>query len=353
MKYPRNLSALACSVALCITSHSYANDWSAAVAGIQADVIQPAYNNLARDAQQLQQAVAELCLAPTEPKLQKVKQQFITNIDDWQQIQWLNFGPVTYFMRYYAMEYWPDKKGITRRQLQGLSKTPEVMTDKDFWHSASIAVRGLTAIETLLYHPDFNVIEHAADCHVLTGVSEHHAATTLEIAKQWSESKVGDWVFLDEDSNSSPDHGAMELFVQQWIEHLSAIKDSKLETPIGYNGRANLKLAEFYRSQQSLPAIIENLATYPVLFHAGQPSLYELAKRNDGPQAEEMDRLFQQSVSLAKALPDDFFSGSYSQQQRVELARPLVQSISQSQDKLVELVTSLGFNIGFNSRDGD
>ena len=65
--------------------------------------------------------------------LHDAQDAFQTNALDWQQVQWLNFGPVTYFMRYYAFEYWPDKKGVTQRQLRALAQgDPSVMDAPKF-----------------------------------------------------------------------------------------------------------------------------------------------------------------------------------------------------------------------------
>ncbi|SBS33405.1 Iron-regulated protein A precursor [Marinomonas aquimarina] len=345
--------ALTATAALLAASSAFANQWDDTLEQMQSQYIVPKYESFSSSANALADATATLCAAPNSANLATAKQAFNDNLAHWQQVQWLNFGPVTYFMRYYAYEYWPDKKGVTQRQLRTLSMDPSTMTTPKFWTSASIAVRGMTAIESLLYHGDFNVIRKPSDCEVLEAISRHHAQTTHDVLTQWQQSKATDWIFPEEGSTESAEHLVVELLVQQWLEHMSVVKDAKLETPIGYKGQPNLKLAEFYRSEQSLPAIETNLKAYRTLYHLGQPSLFDTAMAEQPELAQALEAALADNVKLALQLPKDYFTGQYTQAERVEMAKPLVQSISNSQTQLTNLVTSMGFQIGFNSRDGD
>lgn len=348
-----NKKVLMTSLALLAGNTAMANPWDAALDQIQSQYIVPQYEHFSESADALADATTTLCSNPTADHLDAAKQAFTVNVADWQRLQWLNFGPVTYFMRYYAYEYWPDKKGVTQRQLRSLSAQPDMMETPKFWTSASIAVRGMTAIESLLYHGDFNVIERQSDCEVLQAVSRHHAKTTEDITSQWQTSDATDWIFPEEGSTVSPEHMVIEQLVQQWLEHMSVVKDAKLETPIGYKDRANLKLAEFYRSQQSLDAIVINLKGYRQLYHVGSPSLYDTAMEQQPELAQALETALANSLKIALQLPDDYFTGDYTQEQRVAMAKPLVSAISNSQTQLTNLVTAMGFQIGFNSRDGD
>lgn len=349
----KKTKALTASIAVLAASTSFAESWDSTLGQIQSQYIVPKYDAFTQSAEQLAASAEALCAAPHASTLADTQAAFRNNVADWQQLQWLNFGPVTYFMRYYAYEYWPDKKGVTQRQLRALSASPATMEAPKFWTSASIAVRGMTAIESLLFHPDFDVVNRKTDCEVLEAVTHHHATTTGDVLKQWQEGQPTDWVFAEEGDNTSLEHMVIEQFVQQWLEHMSVVKDSKLETPIGYKGSANLRLAEFYRSEQSLPSIQANLKAYRVLYHSGSPSLYDTAMKQQPALAKALEDSLADNVKLALLLPADFFTGEYSQEQRIDLAQPLVKAISTSQTDLVNLVTSLGFQIGFNSRDGD
>lgn len=356
MKVLPSLFALAigASSSLLIPSGvAHAGEWQGPLKGMADNVVLNGYNAYSHSSQTLLKSTKTLCQSPSEANLSAAQSAFVDNVLDWQQVQWLNFGPVTYFMRYYAFEYWPDKKGVTQRQLRALSQNMSTMDQPKFWTSASIAVRGLTAIETLLYHPDFSPIQSRDYCNLLERVSAHHLDSANAVLKQWQESTPKDWVFEEEGSQFDSEKAALEQFLQQWIEHMSAVKDAKLETPIGYNSTANLKLAEFYRSKLSLPAIVDNLQTYRDLYHAGSPSLYDIAMQKDPQLAKQFEAQLAENVKLAVLLPKDYFQPTLTNNERLALAKPLVQSISNSQSLLVSLVTQLGFQIGFNSRDGD
>lgn len=351
MNYFPKLLALAISTTSFMVS---AGEWQGPLEGITNNVIKQGYHVYSDSSQQLLQATEAFCAAPSDQTLLQAQKAFQTNALDWQQVQWLNFGPVTYFMRYYAFEYWPDKKGVTQRQLRALAQgDPAVMDAPKFWTSASIAVRGLTAIESLLYHPDFTPSESANHCQLLEKVSAHHYDSANAVAKQWQDAKAQDWVFDEEGTGFDPEAVALEQFLQQWIEHMSAVKDAKLETPIGYNSRENLKLAEFYRSDLPLKSIQRNLQSYREIYHTGSPSLYDIASQKSPELAQQLDAQLTQNSKLALQLPSDYFKTGRTQEERVEMARPLVKSISSSQTYLANLVTTLGFQIGFNSRDGD
>ena len=336
--------------------HASAGQWEGPLNDVVNNVIKQGYVSYSESSKTLQQRASTLCNSPSLKNLKNAQDAFQTNVLDWQQVQWLNFGPVTYFMRYYAFEYWPDKKGVTQRQLRSLAQgDPKVMNAPKFWTSASIAVRGLTAIESLLYHPDFDPTQSAKHCELLEKVATHHLESADAVSTQWRNGKAQDWVFDEEGMGFDPEKIALEQFLQQWIEHMSAVKDAKIETPIGYNNRENLKLAEFYRSDLSLKAIQKNLKSYREIYHAGSPSLFDLAKQNDPELAKQFEAQLTQNLKLALQLPSDFFhpNSSYSQEARIALVKPLVQSISNSQSYLSSMVTQLGFQIGFNSRDGD
>lgn len=352
MKCFPKLIALAISVSTPLLAS--AGQWEGPLNGIVTNVINQGYATYATSSKILQQRTNELCTAPSKQLLNSTQKAFKENALDWQQVQWLNFGPVTYFMRYYAFQYWPDKKGITQRQLHALTQgDPSVMDAPRFWTSASIAVRGLTAIESLLYHPDFEPLNSADHCQLLERVTLHHLESANAVATQWKEGKAQDWVFDEEGTGFDSEKAALEQFLQQWLEHMSAVKDAKLETPIGYNGHENLKLTEFYRSGLSLQTIQTNLKSYREIYHAGSPSLYNIAKQSNPTLAAQFEQQLIKNVRLSLQLPEDFFHDNRSKEDRIALATPLVKSISNSQSFLTSLVTSLGFQIGFNSRDGD
>lgn len=331
-----------------------AGQWEGPLNGIVSSVVNQGYENYATSAKVLEQSSQTLCLAPSSNTLETARADFKQNALDWQELQWLNFGPVTYFMRYYAFQYWPDKKGVTQRQLRALTQgDPAIMDEPKFWTSASIAVRGLTAIESLLYHPDFDPVNNANHCNLLERVAAHHVESAADVSEQWKNGQAQDFVYEEEGTEFDPEKIALESFLQQWLEHMSAVKDSKLETPIGYNGHENLKLAEFYRSGLSLTAMQKNLQSYRVIYHSGSPSLYDMAKKQNLGVADQLEQQLIHNVKLSLQLPENFFAPGLSQADRIEMATPLVKSISASQSYLTTLVTQMGFQIGFNSRDGD
>ena len=339
-----------------LTSANALNDqspWSDTFNGINKELIIPNYDAFAQSALDLSTGIQSFCQQKDDKALVQTQALFKANLSDWQQVQWLNFGPVTLFMRYYSFEYWPDKKGLTQRQLTSLIKNDVDTQDDKFWRSASIAVRGLTAIEALLYRPQFDPINKPEYCDLLVQVGEHHQQSTANILLEWQNGQLEDWMYLDEDESGNLITLSLEKMIQQWLEHISMVKESKIETPIGWHGKTNVKLAEFYRSEQSLVAIKENIKLYNALYHAGSKSLYDMAKLKEPALAEQLDQSLKQVLVKVNALPSHFYSASLAKDERINMATPVIKQLSKSQNELLSLVTKMGFQIGFNSRDGD
>ena len=56
--------------------------------------------------------------------------------------------------RQFALAFWPDARGITRRSLSGLIKEADpVVDDADACSEVSAAARGLLALGSLLFDP--------------------------------------------------------------------------------------------------------------------------------------------------------------------------------------------------------
>lgn len=353
MKVPLTLLTLALPFSANAASDNENSPWLATFNGINQDLITPNYQKFSQSALTLSESITTLCQQPSDANLDKTKSLFADNLNDWQHVQWLNFGPVTLFMRYYSFEYWPDKKGLTQRQLTSLIKN-DVDTQSDkFWRSASIAVRGLTALEALLYRPKFDPLNKPEYCNLLVQVGKHHQQSTANILQEWENGQLADWTFLDEDESGDLVTLSLEKMIQQWLEHISMVKESKIESPIGWRGKGNLKLAEFYRSNQSLNAIKQNIDLYNALYHAGPNSLYKKALQHEETLAKQLDNSLKQAQLKVNSLPDNFYTEQLTQAERIELAKPVIAQLSKSQNELLSLVTKLGFQIGFNSRDGD
>ena len=353
LKIPARLLALTIPFAVNAANAEEQSPWLETFNGINQELISPNYHEFSLSAEKLSRSIDAFCQQPNPNNLANTQTLFADNLQDWQQVQWLNFGPVTLFMRYYSFEYWPDKKGLTQRQLSSLIKNDVDTSNDKFWRSASIAVRGLTAIESLLYRSQFDPMTKPEYCQLLVQVGQHHKQSTETIYQEWQTGQLADWTFLDDDEVGDIVSLSLEKMIQQWLEHMSMVKESKIETPIGWRGKANLKLAEFYRSEQSLSSIKQNIGLYNALYHAGENSLYQKALQDEPDLAKQLDGSFKQALTIANNLPDNFYSDALSKDDRIELAKPLVSALSKAQNELLSLVTKLGFQIGFNSRDGD
>lgn len=340
-------------LALPLVTHANEIQWDKTVKEISDKVIGQNYQLFATSAQTLSDSSKAFCETPSSSSLTQVQTAFKQNLADWQKVQWLNFGPATLFMRYHSFAYWPDKKGLTQRQLRNLIKGDIASADEEFWRSASIAVRGLTAMESILYRPDFDPINNPSYCQLLIQISQHHQHSIRDIYTEWQTNRFQDWVFIDEGEKVDLSAAVMENMAQQWIEHIAMVKDSKIEQPIGWNTKGNIRLAEFYRSGYTLDAIKQNVQLYHDIYHAGSPSLRDIGLQHAPEKAKQLEAALNANITAVNQLPTGFFTDEFSNDERKVIAKNVIATLSSSQKSLAELISAFGFTIGFNSRDGD
>ena len=83
--------------------------------------------------------------------------------DAWMAAQLLRFGPLSQEQRMDRVEYWPERRSITEKQLAGLVSAADASKlAPDVFARASVAVQGLGALERLIYGGD-NPLKHLTD----------------------------------------------------------------------------------------------------------------------------------------------------------------------------------------------
>ena len=129
-----------------------ADQWQAINVQLSQHYVQPRYQELANASQQLANATSTLCSKNNKRSLQESRDAFHQTMDAWQGIQHVQFGPVEFLMRNFSLQFWPDKKNLTSKQLNTLlsEENPDNLTP-DYFRGASIAVKGLPALERLLF----------------------------------------------------------------------------------------------------------------------------------------------------------------------------------------------------------
>ena len=80
----------------------------------------PGYSQFGRRLNALKQAIAALCMSPSQPGLDEARASYRQTIAAWGRIEIISFGPVAEQNRFERILYWPDRKGRGSRQVRRL-----------------------------------------------------------------------------------------------------------------------------------------------------------------------------------------------------------------------------------------
>ena len=316
----------------------------------------PAYETLASSAKALYQNTQKLCISPSQETLDKSRKDFHQTMDAWQAIQNITFGPIEFAMRSHSMQFWPDKKNHIGKHLAKLLKSndPSQLAEDKF-QSMSISVKGLPAIERILYSQTAleELKSEGFRCEVLIRISENVYAISSALYAEWSEHMREQFADAKQlDGYFEDDIDAATALLKTMIEPLEVIRDLKLQRAMGSAfGKEKFKRLESWRSERSLRNIEKNITT-----------LHEMFTGMDGKSG------------LSPLLPKDVFQDITGQYEKLlstlsRFDQPL-EKIIQTKEGYLSLVkihedlgllhkqleqtaADLGIHLGFNSRDGD
>ena len=324
---------------------------------VQADIL-PAYQQLATEAEQLATAATTLCQAPDRSRLEDTRQAFVDTLDAWQHISHVQFGPVQFLMRNYAIQYWPDRKGIGRRQLQAALQLPaDTPYDDEFFHQASISIKGLPALEQLLYREDaLSALQGPGrDCQLTQAIANNVAQMTQGIYQDWQQ---GYEQMLTASSDADDDEAVSDIpelsvdLMKSLVEPIELIRDTKLRAVMGRGPEASYPhRAENWMSGRSLANIRANIEAAQRLYLGDEAGLDNLLRQaGQAPLADQISRQFEQIRHQLEPLGDSL---SVALEQHYATLGELTDALKALNTSLNDAMLALNVQLGFNSRDGD
>jgi predicted lipoprotein len=319
-------------------------------------VLLPAYSTWVEADRQLAASGQAFCAG--EQTVAEARQAFVTAQSAWSALQPLLIGPLAEGNRAWQVQFWPDKKNLVARQVEGLIKSKPQLSPADL-DKSSVVVQGLTAYEYVLFDPAIDLGETAQKtryCPLIMAIGQHQQALASDILSQW-QAADGMAAQLKNFPNArfadAPEAVAELLRTQ--VNALDGLK-KKLGTPLGRQtkGTPQPYQAEAWRSNASLANLAASLASAERIWlgaeQDGIQSLLtqeqsELGQRIDAAYTDTRQRLAALQRPLSELLGDD--NG------RAEL-NALYDSLG-TLHRLheAELAKSLGIQLGFNSHDGD
>nr|WP_143161037.1 imelysin family protein [Pollutimonas bauzanensis] len=151
--------------------------------------IAPAMRDFQQSASQLHTALQGWCAAPGTAGQQGLRDGYAQLVKSWSGIEFLRFGPLVAANRYEKINFWPDPRGITLRQAQGLLAQPSAVPDAIALASHSVAAQGLPALEYLLYRDGGLLAGQPAE---EESAAQARAGAAAQAGAQTADSKMAD-----------------------------------------------------------------------------------------------------------------------------------------------------------------
>lgn len=323
-------------------------------------LIIPAYQDLSHKASQLHAETIQLCREPdnTDLNLVKARLAFHETMDAWQFIQNVQFGPIQTLMRNYSMQFWPDKKNHVEKQLRQLinSENNNALSETEF-HKASVSIKGLPAIEHLLFNEKEspNLFKKPFHCQVLQRIAAYTAKTSQDLVKEWQEMQTQFEDATQLDGYFEDDIDASTSLLKTLVEPIEVIRDLKILRPLGSEiGQQKIKRLESWLSERSLRNIQFNIKSLSKIYHGDNKDIKfkGLMPLLDKQAAQRISTLFAQIKTDLNDIPAPI-ERSLDTPKTYQALQTLSNSLKLLHAQLESAIAEQGIHLGFNSRDGD
>ena len=330
---------LALMLFLLLSPAARADEDAAIVSRTLQTVILPGFAELTARADALKAAAKADCRA-ANPALQAA---FHAAFDAWLAVETYRAGPLEQEGQGLAIAFWPDPKGATLRALAALLAGTEFPAGEHLAGS-SVAVRGLFALEAMIYDPRFNGYGlDAPGCRVTILIATDLARTAALVNRQWwidyaplmeAAGVVGNSRFL------SPREVIQQLYTAALTE-LEFVADTRIGRPLG-DDRARPNRAEARASARSLRNVTLSVA-----------AVAKLAAALAGTDQSDMFTKLDYVATAARAIRDPAFGDADTSSGHFRLLE-LQNAVRYAHAAVAaDLGTRLGVKPGFNALDGD
>lgn len=267
-----------------------------------------------------------------------------TAFDAWMGISHLRMGPQE--QATLSMAYWPDDRSSGRRTLARLIADEDAMgTDVEAFSEVSAAARGLYALESMLYDPQFNdYLPGSYSCTLVTVMTQDLAEQARAVNAAWNQK------FAAELRNAGATDNGVYLSTQeaeraiftQLHAGIEFIADQRLGRPMGTLDHPRPQRAETWRANRSMRNVTLSLE-----------ALHQMATALAGQPLEAVDQAFDTAKYFAGTIADPAFQDITDPQARLRLESLQGRVRTIGDVLIVDIGETMGIAPGFNSADGD
>lgn len=307
-------------------------------------VVLPAVTEFATRSAALAQVADRNCLAEN-PDLQAA---WNAAMDSWLVVQDFRFGPLEDGTRRQAIAFWPDSSGHRPRALSRLlSGADPILKTPAQYGAEAVSVRGLYALEAMLYDPDFS--HYGANdpgCMLVKAATADLAAGAKALSQDWH----GDFATTMQTAGQSGNERFLDPSEVRQVVFTALLTSlqfdvlERLGLPLGTYDKPRPLRAEGRFSGRSQRNLELSLAAHDALALALVPEVDQtVGTRED----------FERIRWMASKLADADFSGVDDPGQRFKLealqtALGLLRTTANQ-----EMSKVLGVTMGLNALDGD
>jgi len=322
-----------------------------------AGFIQPGFERFADDAELAAIATDELCEDPGERTLDAARAAFRASALALARVEFLRTGPLIQENRLERLLFWPDRRGIALRQVQGvIGSGDESVTDAENLPAKSVALQGFTTLEFLLFGTGSDDLASDAGhrCLFARAVARNIHAIAVELNAAWQD-KDGYATLWSTPGEENPIFRNADEVVSELLsipsEAFEIIRDQRLKPMLPEDGQANPKRALFWRSGISLEfvdAAFEALRSY-----YETAGISDILPEDESWLARSIEFEFNNAeATLARLnMPVEEVLANEERVKDLDYLVILTQSLQSLFGQ--QVTAALGLSVGFSSLDGD
>lgn len=353
------IRALCFSIAVMATGPAYAQPNPIVTAAVDQFIV-TGYERLSGEAELQIGAMRALCAAPGEPALAVARDQYGALVRAHSRIEVIRFGPVLENNRLERLLFWPDRRGIGLRQVQGiLAEQDETAISLDTLQIKSVAVQGLGALEFVLFGTGAEALagpDGDFRCAYGTAIAEAIHATARAVEADWlapggiagrmAEPQPG---YADYRTDTE----VMRELIGVFVHGFELVRDTRLAPFLGTGdgSDANPRLAPFWRSELTVASVVANIEALRSLFIVSGigESLEEADRYTAGAFVFELDNF----ANAASGIDPDLEAALADSEMTARLRYLVILSRSMQNIVVTQIAVSLGVSAGFSALDGD
>ncbi|MBB4952972.1 putative lipoprotein [Agrobacterium vitis] len=321
--------------------------------------IRPGYRQFNDKAGQLHRDVAALCAAPSETHFIAAKSAFTEAVKAWGRIEIVRVGPVIEDNRFEHVLFYPDRKGLALKQIQGaIASNDDSFAHADSLRQKSVAMQGLGALEYVLYGTGADSLAKDSNsfrCRYGAAIAGNVENLAAELSRLWEQpGGIQDaWKKPGPDNEVFRDGPeAVTGLLGILVHGTETVRDERIETFFRPSSNKTApKQAIFWRSGLTFTSISANVGgVRDLLTEANVASLLPADKRGI---VDKITTLANQLITTASTITPDMELAVSRDEDKAKLQSLLADSRTMITDLSDGVGRSVGLTAGFSFADGD